>query len=109
MPDIAAIMQQATGHRGPRFVAPLWLAQLGLPFIAAFAGLTGSQPLYTGPSLRALTEHRECSNAKARTELGFAPRPLERTIADTLAFYAQAGLLTRGAKRGTSLPAGAFL
>ena len=97
------------GRRGPRLVAPLWLAKLGLPFIGAFAKLTGAQPLYTGPSLRALSEHRECSNAKARAELDFTPRPLERTIADTFAFYAQAGLLTNGAKRGKTLPAEAFL
>ena len=109
MPDVAAMMEQATGHRGPRLVAPLWLARVGLPFIAAYSALTDSQPLYTGPSLRALTEHRECNNAKARAELGFAPRPLEQTIADTFAFYEQAGLLEAGVKRGTSLPAGAFL
>jgi dihydroflavonol-4-reductase len=109
MTDLAAVMRTATGRRGPRLVAPLWLAKLGLPFIGAYAKLTGSQPLYTGPSLRALTEHRECTNAKARDQLGFAPRPLEQTIVDTYAFYAQAGLLEPGVKRGTSLPAGAFL
>lgn len=109
MPEIAAMLQKATGRRGPRLVAPLWLARLGVPFIGAYAKLTGSQPLYTGPSLRALTEHRECSNAKARAELGFTPRPLEHTIADTFAFYEQAGLLERGVTRGTSLPAGDFI
>jgi dihydroflavonol-4-reductase len=109
MTDIAAIMLAATGHRGPRLVSPLWLAKAGLPFIGAFAKLTGSQPLYTGPSLRALTEHRRCDNAKARRELGFTPRPLEQTIVDTFAFYAKAGLLERGVKRGTSLPAGEFI
>jgi dihydroflavonol-4-reductase len=109
MTDIAAIVEEHTGHRGPRLVAPLWLAKVGLPFIGAYAKLTGSQPLYTGPSLRALTEHRECNNAKARAELGFAPRPLEQTIVDTLAFYEKAGLLERGVKRGTSLPAGEFI
>ena len=109
MPDIAALMTEATGRVGPRLVAPLWLAKLGLPFIGAFARLTGLQPLYTGPSLRALTEHRVCNNAKARAELGFVSRPLEQTIADTFAFYAQAGLLARGVECGTSLPAGAFL
>ncbi len=109
MTHIAAIMQATTGHRGPRLVAPLWLAKLGLPFVGAYAKLTGAQPLYTGPSLRALSEHRECSNAKARSDLDFVPRPLEQTIVDTYAFYAQAGLLKRGVKRGTSLPASAFL
>ena len=109
MPDIAALMERATGRRGPRLVSPLWLVKLGLPLVSAYASLSGSQPLYTGPSLRALTEHRECDNARARVELGFAPRPLSTTIADTFAFYEQAGLLTNGVKRGTSLPAGAFL
>ncbi len=109
MPDIAALMEQATGRRGPRLVSPLWLVKLGLPFVSAYASLSGAQPLYTGPSLRALTEHRECDNGKARTELGFAPRPLATTIAETFAFYERAGLLVNGVKRGTSLPAGAFL
>jgi nucleoside-diphosphate-sugar epimerase len=102
-------MHAATGRHGPRLVAPLWLAKAGLPFIGAFAKLNGSQPIYTVPSLRALTEHRECDNAKARGELDFSPRPLEQTIADTFAFYAEAGLLARGARRGTSLSAGAFV
>lgn len=109
LPDMASMMEAATGRRGPRLVAPLWLARVGVPYLAAFAALTRSQPLYTAPALRALTEHRECSNAKARRELGFAPRPLERTIADTFRFYEQAGLLQPGAKRGRSLPAGAFI
>lgn len=109
MPTIAAIMEQATGHRGPRLVAPIWLAKVGVPFIGVYAKVTGAQPLYTAPSLRALSEHRECDNTKARRELGFAPRPLERTVVDTFAFYEQAELLRRGARRGTSLPAGAFV
>jgi len=109
IPDVAAMMEAATGRRGPRLVAPLWLARLGVPYIAAFAALTRSQPLYTAPALRALTEHRDCTSAKARRELGFAPRPLEHTIADTFRFYEQAGLLELGVQRGTSLPAAAFV
>ena len=108
MSDLAAMMHASTGRRGPRLIAPLWLAWAGLPFLGAYAMLTGSKPLYTRPSLRALSEHHACDNAKARGELGFAPRPLEETIADTFAFYGKAGLLTPGAARGTSLPAGEF-
>jgi dihydroflavonol-4-reductase len=109
MPEIAALMEQATGRRGPKLIAPLWLARVGLPFIAAYSALTGAQPLYTGPSLRALTEHRHCDNVKARAELGFSPRPLAATVSETLAFFEQAGLLKIGVTRGASLPAGAFL
>jgi dihydroflavonol-4-reductase len=74
-------------------VVPLWLARLGVPFLAAWASVTRSDLLYTASSLRALKEHRACSSAKASAELGFAPRPLAQTIADTFAFYGQAGLL----------------
>ncbi len=109
MTTVAAMMEAATGRKGPRLVAPIWLARLGLPCVAAFAALTRSHPLYSAAALRALSEHRNCSNAKARRELAFAPRPLERTIADTFAFYAEAGLLERGSTRGKSLPAGAFI
>src|SRR5262245_37296957 len=109
MTDVAAIMRSVTGRRGPRLVAPLWLAKMGLPFIGAYARLTGAPPLYTGPSLRALSEHRRCDNGKARRELGFAPRPLEQTVADTLGFYESAGLLVPGVTRGTSLPVGDFV
>jgi dihydroflavonol-4-reductase len=93
MPDIAKLMRDCTGHRGPRLVAPLMLARLGVPFFAAWAKLTRSEPLYTASSLRALREHRVCSSAKADAELGFASRPLAETIADTFAFYGRAGLL----------------
>lgn len=93
MRDLAALMRKCTGRRGPRLVAPLWLARIGVPFFAAWTKLTGSEPLYTAASLRALKEHRVCSSAKASAELGFASRPLEPTIADTFAFYARAGLL----------------
>ncbi len=109
MTELARLIAESTGRRHVRVAVPLWVAELGLPVIATLANLTGSPPLYTGPALRALREHRNCSNAKARRELGFAPRPLERTIADTFAFYAQAGLLERGARRGRSLPADAFV
>lgn len=109
MAEIAAIMREATGRKGPRLVVPLWLARMGVTFVAAHAKLRGRRPLVTAEALRALSEHRTCSSAKARGELGYAPRPLERTIADAFAFYAEAGLLERGATRGRSLPAGAFV
>jgi dihydroflavonol-4-reductase len=109
MPTVARIMKQATGRSGPRLVAPIWLAKLGVPFLGAFAKLTGSTPLYTAASLRALSEHRECSNEKARRELGWAPRPIERTLIDAFAFYRESGLLERGVKRGRSLSARAFV
>ena len=66
----------------------MWLARLGAPFVGTFSRLTGAEPLYTGESLHALRNHRNISKARARAELGYAPRPLEETLADTVAWFA---------------------
>jgi dihydroflavonol-4-reductase len=96
-------VHKVTGRRPPRVAVPLWLAHIGVPFIAAWAKLTGSEPIYTGPALRALQEHRNISNEKARRELGYSARPFEDTIADIFSFYDQVGLLAAGAVKGRPL------
>jgi dihydroflavonol-4-reductase len=72
----------------------MWLARIAAPFVVAFGRLTGREPLYTGEALHALRTGREISTAKARNELGFAARPLEQTIRDTLDWLVQSGRLT---------------
>jgi hypothetical protein len=37
--------------------------------------------------------HRHISHAKATRELGYQPRPFEQTVRDTLAWFAEAGML----------------
>ena len=76
---------------------PLWTAYLGLPLFYLIACLTRKQPLYTTVALRMLREsNRHISNQKARKELGFQPRSLEKTIADQCAWLQeQEGLLSK--------------
>ena len=107
--SLGVAMRQATGRPGPKIVAPLWLAKLGVPFVGAHAKYTGSRPIYTAAELRVLKEHRHCDSTKARVELGIEPRPLASTIADTFSFYERAGLLEPGVHRGRSLSVEAFL
>ena len=102
---LAETVEKATGKKPPRLSVPVWLAHLGVPFAAAYARLTKTSPIYTGPSLRALGEHRNISHEKARTELGYTNRPLAETIADTFDFYDKVGLLRRGSTRGEPLRA----
>lgn len=91
--DVAGIVAKETGVPSPRFTCPLALARLAAPFAEGWARLTGKEPLFTRESLRALRGHRNVSCARAREDLGFRPRPLEETIADTLSWFRERGAI----------------
>jgi dihydroflavonol-4-reductase len=91
--ELAELVAAAAGTRAPRWSAPIWLAHLGVPFAGLWSRLRGSQPLYTHESLHALRSNRCVSHERASRELGYAPRPLGETIADTLAWHRSVGNL----------------
>jgi dihydroflavonol-4-reductase len=90
--DLAATVAEITGRPAPRFVCPLPLARIGAPFATALAWLTGTRPLFTSVSLRALRLTSPVSHELANRELGYEPRPFAETIADTLAWFQEEGL-----------------
>jgi dihydroflavonol-4-reductase len=95
VPEIAAIVEQATGAPVPRLVCPMWLAPAGIPFTTALARLTGKRPLYTSASLRALCGNRNISHERATRDLDYNPRPFRETIVDTLQWFEENGYLGR--------------
>lgn len=84
--ELAELVHAAGGARPPRLVVPTGLAELGVPFARGWSRLGGTEPLFTSESLAVLVSNRSISSAKARAELGYGPRPLAETIADTLAW-----------------------
>ena len=93
--DIAALVAEETGTPAPRLISPMALARLGAPFMSAWARLTGGEPLYTAEALKALRGHKDVVGDRAVRELGHAPRPLPETIADSIAWFRDAGILER--------------
>jgi dihydroflavonol-4-reductase len=91
--DIAALVGELSGSKAPGLVAPLWLAQMGLPFVGIWSQLKQTQPLYTRESLQALQNHRFISHEKATLTLGYNPRPLRDTLRDALDWYKTHGYL----------------
>jgi dihydroflavonol-4-reductase len=86
--EIAQVIEKTTGARAPRFVSPMWLAKIGAPFSTMYAKMAGTRPLYTLESLKIMeTCNRRINSDRARRELGFSPRPLEETIADTCRWF----------------------
>ena len=72
----------------------MWLARASAPAAAVYYRLRPSaRPLFTAESLRVLQGNLHVDRGPAERDLGYAPRPLARTIADTLGWFRDAGLL----------------
>ena len=87
-----SLAAQEAGVRPPR-----WRASLGLVGAVVKAGETlGRLPLVKPLPLehfKTLREWRALNTDKARSELGFAPRPFAETVRDTLAWFREYGYL----------------
>ena len=92
--DIARIAGNITEKPMPTRVAPNVLLRLGAPFIAAWAKVSGKQPLYTNEALDTVRDgSKQISNKKAMQELGYSARPVETTIADAYQWFKENGYL----------------
>lgn len=88
--DLALKIEQVTGNRTPKMVAPPFVAHIGLPFIRLWSAITGTHPLYTAESLEILKySSNKISNAKAREVLGLNPRPIEASLSDIFDWFQQ--------------------
>jgi dihydroflavonol-4-reductase len=87
--ELARVAAETTDKSAPRFVVPIWLAELFQPLMASLAQINDSQPIYTKAMLNALHSNRQISHARATRDLGYAPRPFESTLKDTLDWFAE--------------------
>jgi dihydroflavonol-4-reductase len=82
--QLAAMVCSLAGVRPVRLFVRLGIARLVAPLATAWARARGRAPLLTSVALRDLEGNRRISHARAAAELGYAPRPLRDTLADTL-------------------------
>ena len=86
--DLYKKLSQFEGLNRKLPVLPFWLAEVGVPFLKAWARMTGSEPLYTRESVEILkTAHKNISSEKASRDLGYHSRPFEETLRDTLQWF----------------------
>jgi dihydroflavonol-4-reductase len=96
---IAEMVEAAGGARSPRFTFPVWMAYLGIGPMRLMAALQGKQSLFTRQSLdSALSSNHHILHDHATADLGYQPRPLEETVADTVDWLEEIGLFTRRGK-----------
>ncbi len=88
---LAQYVEEATGARPPRFTVPMWLARATGPFVD-LAARVGLEPPYTSEYLGPLRAAAVMDCTRARTELGWEPRPIRESVADLFAWRREVGL-----------------
>jgi len=104
--EVSALIGRLSGRRTPMLATPLWLAMLASYGSLAWGKLRGKTPKFTPGAVRSIQMHRHISHAKATRELGYQPRPFEETVRDTLAWFAEAGMLEEPFTAPEASPAG---
>ena len=89
--DVAQVTAQVSGRSAPKFIVPIWLAEWFQPVMVKLAQINGAQPIYTKAMLNAMRSNRNISHTQASKDLGYAPRPFEETVRDTLDWFAKQG------------------
>jgi len=92
--ELSGLLGSASGRRTPQAVLPMALLRGLVPMMRGVARVIGKPPLLTEESLRALAESNpNITPARAERELGYSRRPAVETIADTVAWFREAGRL----------------
>jgi dihydroflavonol-4-reductase len=93
--DILGAVAGEAGRLPPRIRIPR-RAIVPLAYITeAFASVTGKEPMLTRDGLKMSKNKMFFSSAKAERELGYRARPYAEGIRDAIAWFRQAGYLTR--------------
>jgi len=92
--DLSVLIGKVTGQKTPKFIAPTFLAKLGVPFLKLFAAIQNKPPLYTGDMLDILlNSNKNISHDKASKELDYKSRSIDETIKDTYDWFKQNGFI----------------
>ncbi len=91
--DILKNFARMMGKKPVKWVAPLWLAKLALPFFTLYYKIKKRKPVFSRYSLYTIHVNSRFSSEKARRDIGFSPRPFRQTMADTAAWLKEQGML----------------
>jgi dihydroflavonol-4-reductase len=84
--QVFAMAARAGGHRPPTIKLPVW-PLVPVALVCEVLARFGIEPVVTRETLRMSRKKMFFSSAKARAELGYAPRPAEQAIQDAVAWF----------------------
>ena len=89
MHDMLETVRKVTGKDFNSIKIPFSLANVAARFTPWYYRTTKTKPRFTPYSLEVLQSNSDISHKKAERELGFNPRPVIDTIADTVRWYTE--------------------
>ncbi len=92
--ELAHICAGLTGTKPPKKAMAWWFVD-GIVAASPLLRRLGQKPPVTREAVDALRANPDVSHAKATRELGYQPRPIEDTVRDTFAWYAEEGILAK--------------
>jgi dihydroflavonol-4-reductase len=91
--EVADIVAMIMGKKAPSMICPLSVARACSPIVTLSSRLIGARPIFTTASLTALVSNHHILHEKATRELGYKPRPIRDTLADTIQWFKDNGFL----------------
>jgi dihydroflavonol-4-reductase len=96
VPEIMDMLERVSGVRKPRLCLPTPLLRPVMPVVESYYRLSGKPVRYTRNSLKLLSLNVRVDAGRARSELGYEVRPLEKTLADTVKWFRSSGMTGEG-------------
>jgi dihydroflavonol-4-reductase len=90
------MVRETAGIYSQTVIIPFRLATAAAKMAAMWYGLTRTRGRFTPYSLETVNSNSDISIAKARRELGYAPRPISDTIRDTVTWWKEFRLQANG-------------
>lgn len=85
---LGSLAEGITGKKAVSRTIPVWFLRMLIPLFAVISIVSGKPALYSKVRLQAaLSNNRRISSGKAQKELGYAPRPIQETLRDTLSWF----------------------
>jgi dihydroflavonol-4-reductase len=85
--ELLILLEKLTGKKQPFIKIPLWLAKAAGKLTPTYYRAKKTKPLFTSYSAEVLCSNCNINSDKARLELGYSTRPLEKTIKDTVEWF----------------------
>ncbi|WP_078316425.1 NAD-dependent epimerase/dehydratase family protein [Mycobacterium sp. D16Q16] len=90
--QVCRLAARHVGKRGPLFTLPMGLLNAAVPVIEPIGKLLKNDAL-SRAAFNKLTVSPTADITKARTELGYEPRPIETTVTELVDFFVRSGRL----------------
>lgn len=102
VPKIMAIVRELTGKNAIHIDIPMWTAKLVAVLAEPFYRLMRLRPRFTTYALATVTSNSYISHARAARDLGYSPRPIRRSIADTIKWFKENAHLPKRLPKSSS-------